>query len=53
MLGCLLSLESPRRQPLLEQVKHWRVAPWLRPLSSRLTPPGGPRLRTLEGHTVW
>ena len=25
--------------------------PWLRPLRPSLTPPGGPLLRTLEGHT--
>jgi WD40 repeat protein len=29
--------------------------PWLRPIRANLTPPGGPLIRTLEGHTtsVW
>ena len=29
------------------------LRPWLRPVTVTLTPPGGPLLRTLEGHVNW
>jgi predicted NACHT family NTPase len=37
-------------QALLSQAKQSKTT-WLRPLTPSLTPPGGPLLRTLEGHS--
>jgi hypothetical protein len=51
LLGRLLAFESPEIQAILEQAKRWKVASWLRPLVPSLTPPGGPLLRTLTGHS--
>jgi WD40 repeat protein len=51
LLGRLLGQEAPEIQTMLEQTKEWRAAPWLRPLTPSLTPPGGPLIRTLQGHT--
>jgi WD40 repeat protein len=48
LVGRLLAHEAPEIQGLLEQAKGWKGAPWLRPLSPVLTPPGGPLIRTLE-----
>ncbi|UCC65657.1 MAG: DUF4062 domain-containing protein, partial [Anaerolineae bacterium] len=55
LMGRLLGQEAPDTQTMLEQAKEWRAAPWLRPLTSSLMPPGGPLIRTLQGHTseVW
>jgi WD40 repeat protein len=53
LLGRLLRFETPEIQTLLDQVKQWHGAPWLPPLTSSLTPPGEPLLRTLTGHTDW
>jgi WD40 repeat protein len=38
-------------QSMLEQACKWKGSPWLCPLESSLIPPGGPLVRTLEGHT--
>jgi WD40 repeat protein len=38
-------------QSMLEQACKWKGSPWLCPLQSSLIPPGGPLVRTLEGHT--
>ena len=51
LLGRLLGHEALDIQTMLEQAKKWRAAPWLRPLTSSLMPPGGPLIRTLRGHT--
>jgi len=54
LLGRLLGFESPVLQDFCRQVleeKNQEGRPWLRPLTSSLTPPGGPLLRTLRGHT--
>jgi WD40 repeat protein len=51
LLGRLLSYKVPEIQVMLEQAKQWRAAPWLRPLTPSLMPPGGPLLRTVTGHT--
>jgi hypothetical protein len=51
LLGRLLSFESPEIQTMLEQARRWKAVPWLRPLIPSLTPPGGPLLYTLTGHT--
>ncbi len=53
LLGRLLSFESTEIQTMLEQAKRWKAAPWLRSLAPSLSPPGGPLLRTLTGHTHW
>jgi WD40 repeat protein len=51
LLGRLPWSESEAIQALLEVAKQWNSAPWLRPLAPGLTPPGGPLLRILTGHT--
>ena len=51
LLGRLLEVNSPQIQKLLEKARHRKSAPWLRPVRASLTPPGGPLLRTLRGHT--
>jgi WD40 repeat protein len=51
LLGRLLSYKVPEIQVMLEQAKQWRAAPWLRPLTPSLMPPGGQLLRTVIGHT--
>src|SRR5919202_4190530 len=51
LLGRLLYFNIPAIQAILEVAKHWKVAPWLRPLTPCLTPPRRGLLRTLEGHS--
>ena len=51
LLGRLLSYKAPEIRAMLERARLWQAAPWLRPLSPSLMPPGGPLLRTLTGHT--
>jgi WD40 repeat protein len=51
LLGRLLRFELPEIQVMLENVKHWKGASWLRPLAPSLTPPSSPLLYTLQGHT--
>ena len=51
LLGRLLHFNLPAIQAMLEVAKHWKAAPWLRPLTSCLTPPGRGLLRTLNGHS--
>ncbi|WP_414587981.1 WD40 repeat domain-containing protein, partial [Scytonema sp. PCC 10023] len=51
LFGRLLSFPQPGIQTLLAQAKQWQDDPWLRPLSPSLSPPGGPLLRTLTGHS--
>ncbi|MEX2213222.1 MAG: TIR domain-containing protein [Phycisphaeraceae bacterium] len=50
LMGRLLSSAIPTIQELLSRIR-FRSKPWLCPLWPSLTPPGGPLLRTLEGHT--
>ncbi|MBS0018032.1 MAG: hypothetical protein KFF72_17065 [Arthrospira sp. SH-MAG29] len=38
-------------EPLLNQAQQWQEKPWFRPLTANLTPPGGPLIRTLTGHS--
>ncbi|OKH44151.1 hypothetical protein NIES2101_29010 [Calothrix sp. HK-06] len=52
LLGRLLSCEAPEIKILLEQAVSWKGLPWLRPLTTTLTPPGGLLLRTLTAHTA-
>jgi len=53
LLGRLLSFERPEIVDLLEQAKKWCENSWFRPLTANLTPPGGPLIRTLTGHSGW
>jgi WD40 repeat protein len=53
LLGRLLSCKESELQNLLRDAQRWRGAPWLRPLTASLIPPGGPLRRTLAGHTSW
>jgi WD40 repeat protein len=51
LTGRLLSNTSSSIQSYGEQAAGGKAWPWLRPLSPSLTAPGGPLIRTLEGHT--
>jgi WD40 repeat protein len=51
LTGRLLGFDAPDIQVFLESMRQKEIGPWLRPLSPTLTPPGGPLLRTLTGHT--
>lgn len=51
LLARLLCFQAPEIQTLLEQAKHEKNYPWLRPLTASLTPPGGALVRTFTGHT--
>jgi len=51
LIGRLLSHESQVIQDMLEQAAGSMDIPWLRPLTSTLTSPGGALLRTMSGHT--
>jgi WD40 repeat protein len=55
LIGRLLGHKTINIQALLEQAAGEKAWPWLRPLTSSLTAPGGPLIQTLEGHTkhVW
>jgi WD40 repeat protein len=52
LLGRLMSLRQPRLQSLLVGAAQWQGSPWLRPLVSGLTSPGGPLLCTITGHRL-
>ncbi|MBW2647649.1 MAG: hypothetical protein JRE23_16040 [Deltaproteobacteria bacterium] len=53
LLGRLQSFDVPEIQSMLKQARGWEGDVWLCPLTACLTPPGGPLIRTLEGHTDW
>ena len=53
LVGRLLTQQQPQVQALLASVRPGEGCPWLRPLTASLTPPGGPLVRTLTGHTGW
>lgn len=52
LLGRLLSRPEASIAALLERARH-RKGQWLRPLTASLTPPGGPLVRIIEGHSGW
>lgn len=52
MFGRLSGIKSSEIQQILRNGAAKKETPWLRPLSPCLTPPGGPLLRTLEGHSA-
>jgi WD40 repeat protein len=49
--GRLLGFDDEAIRTLLEQTRRVTSRPWLRPLHPTLTPPGGPLVRTLTGHS--
>jgi hypothetical protein len=52
--GRLMGIQdTPEIKTLLDRIKELRDGPWLCPITPSLTPPGGPLIRTLEGHTDW
>ena len=51
LIGRLLGNVVPDVHALLKQAADRKIRPWLRPLKQSLTPPGGPLIRILEGHT--
>ena len=51
LLGRLLFDFSPAIRVLTERAALYHLGPSLKPKSCSLTPPGGPLLRTLEGHS--
>jgi len=51
LLGRLQSFQEAEIQSMLKQANEWEDDLWLRPLTASLTPPGGPLIRILEGHT--
>jgi WD40 repeat protein/serine/threonine protein kinase len=53
LTGRLFGHPAPPIQALLRGASESKSWPWLRPLTSSLTPPGGPLIRTFEGHTDW
>jgi WD40 repeat protein len=50
LLGRMQHLNLPGIKDLIIQAKASKDRPWLRPVTSSLTPPGGPLIRTLAGH---
>jgi NB-ARC domain/TIR domain/WD domain, G-beta repeat/APAF-1 helical domain len=53
LIGRSLGNKTPSIRVLLKQAARGKVWPWLRPLTPTLTPPGGPLIRILAGHTDW
>ena len=51
LTGRLLANPAPDIQALLKKSAVGKARPWLQPLSASLTPPCGPLIRTLEGHS--
>jgi WD40 repeat protein len=51
LAGRLMSVESPAIDELLESARRSEPGLWMEPLYQTLTPPGGPLLRTVEGHS--
>jgi WD40 repeat protein len=49
LTGRLADQDDPQLRDLLQRARRW-PAPWLRPLTASLIPPGGPLQRTLTGH---
>jgi WD40 repeat protein len=54
MVGRLLPhKEKPVISLFIDEITRSAPRPWLRPVHSALQPPGGPLIRTLEGHSSW
>ena len=55
LAGRLVGIQIPSLESLIMQIPKRITYPWLRPLAGSLASPGGPLIRTLQGHTggVW
>jgi WD40 repeat protein/serine/threonine protein kinase len=53
LMGRLLGHPAPEIQDLLKKAAAEKGWPWFRLSRPSLAPPGGPLLRTFEGHTSW
>ncbi|TFH54036.1 MAG: TIR domain-containing protein, partial [Methanothrix sp.] len=55
LIGRLLSFQEPEIRSLLDEASQCKSEMWLRPLIPSLTPPGGPLILTMKGHTgrIW
>ena len=53
LTGRLLGSSAPDIQAVIQGAAGYRAWPWLKPLTPSLATPGGPLIRTLEGHTSW
>ncbi|MGB4651603.1 NB-ARC domain-containing protein [Methanothrix sp.] len=55
LTGRLLGIQIRSLESLIMQIPNRITYPWLRPLAGSLASPGGPLIRTLQGHTggVW
>ena len=53
LVGRLLGNPEPNIQVLLKGATEGKAWPWLLPLTASLPAPGGPLIRTFEGHTSW
>jgi WD40 repeat protein len=53
LLGRMQHLGFTGIKGLMKQARAEKGRPWLRPMISSLTPPGGPLIRTLSGHSFW
>jgi len=51
IMGRMQHISSSGIRGLIKQARTDKGRPWLRPLTTSLTPPGGPLIRTLSGHT--
>jgi WD40 repeat protein len=51
LLGRMMAQPASRIQNMLDQIAQNGDEPWIRPMIPSLTPPGGPLLRTLRGHS--
>ena len=52
LYGRLLTSSEPHLRHLKEQASKSTLTPWARSLQQTLTPPGGPLVRTLSGHSA-
>ena len=52
LVARLFGSKKPEIQALVARAGEVRGLPWFRPLNLSLTPPGGPLVRTLEGHSI-
>jgi len=51
LLGRLQTFQGSGIRSMLELAREWEGDLWLCPLTASLTPPGGPLIRILEGHS--
>jgi hypothetical protein len=53
LLGRMQSIDLPGIKGLMQQARAIKDFLWLRPITSSLTAPGGPLIRSLIGHASW